>query len=245
MRRQSSKFNYDGASEQRLIVRASMTTEENPGETVDDTYRTIAGHASAEIVVKASRFLAEAIPVESVEGAEAGLDVVRKREHTASHHCYAYRIGYDAETFRYSDDGEPSGTGGPPILRHIDGRSLTNLIVVVTRYYGGTNLGTGGLIRAYGDAAAVSLDRARKVTKILRYRMSLRFAYDDTSPAMHTISQFDAPILDTRYSEATEIIVHVRRAEANALAARFVSALAGRGTATNLDAEPTSGSFEE
>lgn len=205
---------------------------------IEDTYRTIARPSRAELTVKASRFIGEAMPVETADEALEELDTIRKREHTASHHCFAYRIGSDAVEFRYSDDGEPTGTGGPPILRHIDGRDLTNLVVVVTRYYGGTNLGTGGLIRAYGDVAATALDDARVVTKILREQVSLRFQYDDTSPAMHTINQFDAPILDTNYSEDTEVIVNVRRAEAKGLCAMFTSALAGRGTATRLDITP-------
>ncbi len=202
---------------------------------VVDTYRTLRGESRCEITVKASRFIGEAAPAESVEEATEYLEAIRKREYNASHHCFAYRLGHQAEDFRYSDDGEPNGTGGPPILRHIDGRELTNLIVVVTRYYGGTNLGTGGLIRAYGDAAAGALDVARVVTKILRERVSLTFQYDDTSPAMHTIGQFDAPIRDTRYTEETEIIVDVRRAEADALEATFTSALAGRGVVRRLD----------
>lgn len=204
-------------------------------EETRDTYRTIAGGSRAELTVKASRFIGEASRVATVDEAMEYIEAIRKREYNASHHCFAYRIGFDAEDFRYSDDGEPNGTGGPPILRHIDGRGLTNVVVVVTRYYGGTNLGTGGLIRAYGDTAAAALDAARKVTKILRERVSLTFQYDDTSPAMHTINQFDAPILDTKYSEVTEIIVNVRRAEADALEAAFTSALAGRGEVKRLD----------
>lgn len=202
---------------------------------IDDTYRTIGSESRYEITVKASRFIGEAAPVESVDAALEYLKSIRKREYNASHHCFAYRIGHAAEDFRYSDDGEPNGTGGPPILRHIDGRELTNIVVVVTRYYGGTNLGTGGLIRAYGDAAAGALDAARIVTKILRERVSLTFQYEDTSPAMHTIGQFDAPIRDTNYSEETEIIVDIRRSETEALEAMFTSALAGRGVVRRLD----------
>lgn len=202
---------------------------------IQDTYLTIARPSRAEQTVKASRFIGEAIPATTVEEALEEIDIIRKREYNASHHCFAYRVGSHAGESRYSDDGEPTGTGGPPILRHIDGRGLTNLVVVVTRYYGGTNLGTGGLIRAYGDAAAAALEDARVITKILRERVSLRFQYDDTSPAMDTINQFDAPILDTNYFEETEIIVDVRRTETDALISMFTSALAGRGVATKLD----------
>ncbi len=164
-------------------------------DVIRDTYLTISGTSRAELTVKASRFIGEAFPATSVDIAQEHIEAVRKREYNASHHCFAYRLGFDAEEFRYSDDGEPNGTGGPPILRHIDGRDLTNLVVIVTRYYGGTNLGTGGLIRAYGDTAAAALDAPEVVTKILRRRVRLTFQYDDTSPAMHTIGQFDAPII--------------------------------------------------
>jgi uncharacterized YigZ family protein len=197
---------------------------------MNDTYLTVGRTGEAEITVKHSRFIAEAIPVESEDDARAELEQIRKREYNASHHCWAYRIGQNGETFRYSDDGEPNNTAGAPIFRQIEGRSLTNTLVVVTRYYGGTNLGTGGLIRAYGEAAGLALDDAPAVERILRQRVSLRFNYDDTSPAMHTIAQFDAPILETNYSEVTEIIVAVRRAALDALTAAFTSALAGRGT---------------
>ena len=197
---------------------------------MDDTYLTIERNGRAEITIKHSRFIGEALPVESEEAAKTEIELIRKREYNATHYCSAHRIGPDGETFRYSDDGEPSGTAGPPIFRQIEGRDLTNTLVVVTRYYGGTNLGTGGFIRAYGEAASKALDDASVVERILRERVSLRFNYDDTSPAMHTINQFDAPILETNYSETTEIIVAVRRSQTDALAAAFTAALSGRGT---------------
>ncbi len=204
------------------------------GEAIKDTYQTIRRRGSSQLTVKASRFLGEAIPVVSVEQAQDELEAIRKREYDASHHCSAYRIGHDGEVFRYSDDGEPTGTGGPPILRHIDGRELTNVLVVVTRYYGGTNLGTGGLIRAYGDAAAAALDSTPRAIEILRDRVQLTFQYGDTSPAMHTLSQFELEIVDTNYSEVTTLQVDVRRAETDALIATFTNALGGRGDARRV-----------
>ncbi len=194
-----------------------------------DSYQTLAGRAEAEIKIKGSRFIAEALPVPDENEAEAAIQEIRKREYSATHHCTAYRLGPDGAIFRYNDDGEPSGTAGPPILRQIEGRVLTNTLVVVTRYYGGTKLGTGGLIRAYGDAAALALDRSRIEERILRTPVRLRFAYDDTSPAMHLLSRFDTELLDTRYSEETELTVAVRRSQTAAFAAAFTEALAGRG----------------
>ena len=196
-----------------------------------DTYTTISTREIAEIKVKGSRFIAEAVPVDTAEAAEAEIVRVQKREYAATHHCTAYRIGPDAEVFRYNDAGEPSGTAGPPILRQIEARDLTDTLVVVTRYFGGTKLGTGGLIRAYGDAAAAVLDRCRLAEHVLRVPVRLRFRYDDTSPAMHTIHQFDAEIAATRYTDETELVVAVRRSQVEAFLEAFVENLSGRGEA--------------
>lgn len=196
---------------------------------MSDTFRSIAGRVESEIKVKGSRFIAEAIAVASVGEAEAAIDAVRRREYTATHHCTAYRIGPEGDVFRYNDAGEPAGTAGPPILRQIDARALTNTLVVVTRYFGGTRLGTGGLIRAYGDAAADVLDRCVVREHVIRRALQLRFRYDDTSPAMHTISQFDAEIVDTRYTHETELTVAVRRSQVDAFADAFTNNLSGRG----------------
>ena len=119
-------------------------------------------------------------------------------EYNATHHCWAYRLGQQSDLFRYSDDGEPSGTAGQPILRQIDGRMLTNVMIVVTRYYGGTKLGTGGLARAYGEAAGLVLDACQIKEHIIRELLTIRFAYADTSPAMHTVDSFDAKIKSSK-----------------------------------------------
>ena len=111
---------------------------------MSDTYNTIAAPAQAELTAKGSRFIADALPVQSLDDIDAQLERISKRERNPSHHCTAYRLGSDGKTFRFNDDGEPSGTAGQPILRQIDARDLTNTLVVVTRYYGGTNLGKGG-----------------------------------------------------------------------------------------------------
>jgi uncharacterized YigZ family protein len=197
---------------------------------MSDTYRTIVRPALAEPPkTKGSRFIGEAFPAATEAEAEAHLDAVRKREHAATHWCWAWRLGTEGDAFRYNDDGEPSGSAGAPILRQIDARALTNTVVVVTRYYGGTKLGTGGLVRAYGEAASAALDAARIVECVIRVPVRLRFAYDDTSPAMHTVSRFDTEIAEQHYTDDTELVVHVRRSEAEALRAAFVEALGGRG----------------
>ena len=198
----------------------------------EDTYTVLDGSAVATIKVKGSRFVAEALPVNSVQEAESFLAGIRKREYDATHHCSAWRIGPNGQELRYSDDGEPNSTAGLPIFRHIEGKGLTNTMVVVTRYYGGTKLGTGGLIRAYGDAAAEALDAAPWREVIPRTSVFFRFSYEDTSPAMHTIGQFDAIIAATNYSEDTVIDVHVRSSQVDSFCATASEALSGRGELT-------------
>jgi uncharacterized YigZ family protein len=194
-----------------------------------DTFRTLGRPTHIDLKVADSRFIADAVRVQSVENAKQHIGAVQQREHKATHHCTAYRIGPAGDTFRYDDDGEPSGTAGPPILRQIEARDLTNTLVVVTRYFGGTKLGTGGLVRAYGDAAAAVLDTARIVEHVERVPIRLRFAYDDTTPARQVLRQFDAEVQDESYSDVTELRVGVRHSEASAFIDAFTNALGGRG----------------
>jgi uncharacterized YigZ family protein len=202
---------------------------------MSDTYRTIVRAGLAEPPkTKGSRFIGEAFPAATEAEAEAHLGAVRRREHAATHHTWAWRLGLEGDAFRTSDDGEPSGSAGAPILRQIDARELTNTVVVVTRYYGGTKLGTGGLVRAYGEAASAALDAARVVERVLRVPVRFRFAYDDTSPAMQTVNRFDTEIAEQRYTDETELVVRVRRSQSEALQAAFVEALGGRGEVERL-----------
>jgi uncharacterized YigZ family protein len=194
-----------------------------------DTYRTLERPARVELRVRNSRFIAEAMPATSPSAAAAHIERIREQKYRADHHCMAYRVGPAGQTFRYDDDGEPSGTAGPPILRQIDAHDLTNTLVVVTRYFGGTKLGTGGLVRAYGDAAAAVLGAARIVEHVERESIRLQFAYDDTNPAQHVLRQFDTEVLDETYSDVTELRVGVRRSVADQFVEAFTNALGGRG----------------
>lgn len=199
-------------------------------EETPDRYRTLAAPAQAEPPkTKGSRFIADAFPVRDEEEAMAFVESVRRREHAATHWCWAFRLG-PGDAGRASDAGEPSGTAGLPIAREIEGHGLHHVLVVVTRYYGGTKLGTGGLARAYGEAAAHVLEEARKRVVTVRVPVHLRFGFPDTSPAMRTVEGFDAEIADTAYSaEGTTLLVWVRASQAEPLAAAFVEALGGRG----------------
>jgi uncharacterized YigZ family protein len=195
-----------------------------------DAYRTLKASASAERTVEGSRFLAEAMPVEGRDEAETTVAAVREREHKASHHCSAYRVGVAGDQFHYDDDGEPSGTAGPPLLRQIDGRDLTNTLLMVTRYFGGTELGTGGLARAYGDTAAAALAEAPIVERVVRVPVRIEYAYDDTTPAEQVLRQFGATVQASDYTAVTTLTVGVRQSEVEAFVEAFTNALGGRGT---------------
>ena len=204
-----------------------------------DTYRTLAGTRIAEPPKsKGSRFIGEALPVSSEADALAAVEAVRAREHASTHVCWAYRLGAEGDRIRSADDGEPSGTAGLPILREIEGHRLTDCLVTVTRYYGGTKLGAGGLARAYGEAAATVLDVSSVRTIVVRVPVELRFAFADTSPAMRQLDVFDAEIAEQVYTpEGTVLTLHVRQSEADALAAAFIEATSGRGECRRLTAD--------
>jgi uncharacterized YigZ family protein len=208
---------------------------------VSDSYLTLAGPAAAEPPkVKGSRFLGEAFPVGDEEAVAAALADVRRREPQATHWCWAARLGAPGESGdgarpRTSDDGEPSGSAGIPILREIARRGLSDTLVVVTRYYGGTKLGTGGLARAYAEAAALALDAAPVAETVVRTAVRLRFGFTDTSAAMRAAGAPGAVVREQTFgADGSVLVLDVPRSAAAALAARFVEATAGRGHAEVL-----------
>ena len=203
---------------------------------MSDSYRTIETEATATLKVEGSRFLAEAAPVSGRAAAEDRIESVREREHQATHHCTAYRLGVEGDDFRYNDDGEPSGTAGQPILRQIDARDLTNTLVVVTRYFGGTKLGTGGLMRAYGNTADAALARAPIVERVVRVSVRLRFAYDDTAPARQVLRRFNTTVQESTYTDVTELTVGVQASQVEPFLEAFTNALSDRGEIVGVGA---------
>ncbi len=173
-----------------------------------DSYRTISAPATARITRKKSRFIGDAFPIASADEARNRVSTVRKRRHDASHHCFAYRLlGPDGPASYLEDAGEPSGSAGLPILQQIESSSLLNVLVVITRYFGGTKLGIGGLVRAYGDAARAALEATNVVEKMLRVVVSLRFPIEVNSNVMATIHRYKADVKDIAYDE--HVSVHV------------------------------------
>lgn len=198
-----------------------------------DVFLTIGRVATAEPPkTKGSRFIGHVAPVFTEAEALAVVETVRKEHYAARHHVWGFRLGPEGDVWRGSDDGEPNGTGSRPLLQELESRDLTDAVVVVTRYYGGTKLGTGGLARAYGEAAALALDAAPLKQRTVQILLALHFGFADTSAAMRTLDAFDAEIRDQVYApEGTSLTLAVRQSQADALVAAFVEATAGRGRA--------------
>ena len=194
-------------------------------------YRTVDEAATASFEVRGSEFLGHARPVESVDTAEAFVDRVRERYDDATHNIPAYRVRSDADgdfLREYSsDDGEPSGSAGKPALNVLQGRDLENVAVVVTRYYGGTNLGIGGLVSAYGRAVTEAVDAAGVVEERPHERIDVVVAYDD-SGTVRGILESEGHEFDAEYAVDVAFDVRVPVAEAEALRDRLRSATSGR-----------------
>lgn len=155
----------------------------------DDTYNMLSVPGDGLYKEKGSKFIASAFTVMSEDEAKAGIAEIRKKYYDARHHCYAYMIGPDKKTFRSSDDGEPSGTAGKPILNQILSKDVTNICIVVTRYFGGIKLGTSGLINAYKTAARDALDNAQIEEKTINEVYSLEFAYPLMNEVMRILKE--------------------------------------------------------
>jgi len=160
-----------------------------------DYYFTIEKPSVAEFKDRGSRFVAYAFPINSIEEFKVRLAEEKKEHGKASHHCFAYRIGLDGNTHRVSDDGEPSGSAGRPILGQIDSKQVTNVLIVVVRYFGGTLLGVPGLINAYKTAATLALQVTPLVQKPVLEIYRLQFDYTQMNEVMMVVKQFDCTVL--------------------------------------------------
>lgn len=176
-----------------------------------DSYLTISAPSTGEYKDRGSKFLAYAWPIGSESEAQQHLDFLRKLHPKARHHCYAYRLGLDQNNFRANDDGEPSGTAGKPILGQLDSFGLTNVFVVVTRYFGGTLLGTSGLINAYRSAAQAALQNASIIEQVVEDTYRLDFGYALMPDVMNAIKKLDIRIRSQVFEEAATLEISVRR----------------------------------
>ena len=200
---------------------------------MEESYITLAGSARHEIdKIKGSRFLALVTPVTDEQQAKDFLQACRKEFHAARHHCSAWRLRSNGGEFRSSDDGEPSGSAGKPILAVIDGRELVDLAVVVVRWFGGTKLGVGGLVRAYGQAAAEALDLAEKRVVVLGRVFTFRHPYDCSGPLEGLLKEFGYVGRDALYAEDVQFDLEIPLARCEPFLAAFIERSAGRGVVT-------------
>lgn len=161
---------------------------------MQDSFLTISSPSEGLYKEKGSKFIALAFPVESVDEVKESLEALRKKYYDARHHCYAYVLGHAADEVRANDDGEPNHSAGDPILGQIKSKNLTNTLVVVIRYFGGTKLGVSGLITAYKTAAAEALDANQVIQKDITENITLRFPYDEMNEVMKLVKDLDLKI---------------------------------------------------
>jgi uncharacterized YigZ family protein len=178
----------------------------------DDEFLTIDRGTTAEIKVKGSKFIGTIHPVATEHDAFEFINYISKKYYDATHHCYAYQIGCQPSCIaRYSDAGEPAGTAGMPILNVIKGKNLTNVAVVVTRYFGGIKLGRGGLVRAYSECTRQTIAQCDLHKKYFYEKIPIEFDYAFTGPIMRVVSASQAKISESMHGQTTKLMLLVRK----------------------------------
>ena len=193
-----------------------------------DTFLTIKGDASSLLKEKGSKFIGSAFHVQDEQEAKMKLDTVKKKYHDATHNCWAYRVGQGDKIIGLSsDDGEPSGSAGAPMLSVIEGAELTNLIVIVTRYYGGTKLGVGGLIRAYGGCVKLLIENATVIEQTITADVTLLVDYPLLNNVLRVASKFKAEVRQDHEDGKALVTVSVRLSEVDKFRSAVVDASGG------------------
>ena len=177
-----------------------------------DTYLTIEKKTEALYKDKGSKFLTFAFPVENDQQIKEALFQLKKEHPSANHHCYAYRLGADKLNFRANDDGEPGNTAGKPILGQIQSNDLTNILIVVVRYFGGTLLGVSGLISAYKNSAAEVIKASSIIEKFIVFQYTIQFPFDQLNDVMKLLKQLDCKISQQQFDTNCEISFTIRKA---------------------------------
>lgn len=178
---------------------------------VQDTYKTIADVSEGLYTEKRSKFIAVALPVKTVEEIKEHLEVYQKKYYDARHVCYAYMLGHERKDFRANDNGEPSGTAGKPILGQINSNELTDILVIVVRYFGGIKLGTSGLIVAYKAAAAEAIAAATILEKTVDDEVTVLFEYPFMNDVMRIVKEEEPEIVDQLYDMDCCMTLRIRR----------------------------------
>lgn len=191
-------------------------------------YKTVYQGGTGEIVEKKSRFIATIRPVQTEEEAVSFIGEIKKKYWDARHNCSAYILGERQEQKRMNDDGEPSGTAGKPMLEMLSGAGLTNVAAVVTRYFGGTLLGTGGLVRAYSSAVQEGLKNSRIITKHWGTKLLIHTDYNGAGKLQYQLGQRKIPILDAEYTERVKLYALVPAARVDEIKKAVTEATGGR-----------------
>ncbi len=187
----------------------------------EDTYKTIVGQSEAAIRERSSKFLALAYHVTTAEQVKEIMDGLRKKFYDATHHCYAYRLGPKGEDFRANDDGEPSGTAGKPILGQLLSREITDCLVVVVRWFGGTKLGVPGLIEAYKESTAAVLDVCRVEERTVDRVLRLHYPFESMDGVMRAVKTVGPKVLEQTFDNVCTMRLAVRLSLADQLLGRL------------------------
>lgn len=188
---------------------------------MEDVFKTIADITKAIYTEKRSKFIAYAIPVQTVDDVKVAVEKYRKEFYDARHVCWAYMLGADRKDFRANDDGEPSGTAGKPILGQINSKELTNILVVVIRYFGGIKLGTSGLIVAYREAAIEAIANAEIIEKTVDSQISFSFEYPFMNDVMKIVKDLEPQIIEQSYDMDCLMSLEIRKAKFDELVGRL------------------------
>lgn len=176
-----------------------------------DKFLTLRKESTGMYKEKGSKFLSFAYPISAEEKIKPILADLRKKYYDARHHCYAYILGNDQEVFRANDDGEPNHSAGDPILGQIRSHGLTNVLIVVVRYFGGTKLGVGGLIKAYKKAAGEALENNEVIEGVLTSEISFTFDYNHTNEVMRIVAMYDMEIINQSFQSVCEISLRCQK----------------------------------
>lgn len=189
---------------------------------MEDTYRTISDLSEGYYTEKRSRFLSFALPARTPDEVKTQLDIYRKKYYDARHVCWAYMLGPDRTTFRANDDGEPSSTAGKPILGQINSNNLTDILIIVVRYFGGIELGTSGLIVAYRTAAAEAIAAAHIEERTVDETITITFEYPHLNSVMRIVKEDKPDVLAQSFELTCEMTLRIRQSRMDALKSRLL-----------------------
>ena len=200
-----------------------------------ESYINLISGGEGEIVEKKSRFIGQIKPVTSEEEAYTFIEEIKKKHYDARHNCFAFSVGADMPLLRFSDDGEPQGTAGKPILEVITSSGIHNICIVVTRYFGGTLLGTGGLVRAYTDASKAALANCETKLIELLIPTEIRTNYTDMGKIQYILGNHDVKILDTVYADDVLMKINLKKTEAEGIIKEITDATSARAGIETFD----------